>query len=153
MTRMMSGPDWAAMAAVVQRVTEDVDNGGTTITFGPPKHLGPEDLVTLLRGFRTQKSAIHYQARKTGKSGDVAGAVDLGGKAAKQKVDVGIGGFTKQTWSSTGSTYTKAIKADPADITKNDANVEIKARELDCCVDGVALKMWVMCSAPYSPPS
>jgi len=144
---------WATMVAIVQDVTEDVDKGETTITFGPPKHLGPEDLVTLLRGFRTRKSAIHYQARQTGESADVAGSVSLGGTSAKNEVGKGIAEVAKQTFRATGSTYTKTIKADPTDITKEDANVDIKARELDVCVDGVAKKMWVMCSAPYVPPA
>lgn len=36
---------WASMNAVVQSVQISVDTGTTTITFGPPQHLGVADLV------------------------------------------------------------------------------------------------------------
>jgi hypothetical protein len=38
---------WATMGAGIQQVTEDVFSGTTTVTFGPPEHLGPQDLLSL----------------------------------------------------------------------------------------------------------
>ena len=40
--------EWAAMNAAVQSVSYD-DNGKTEITFGPASHLGPSDMIELLR--------------------------------------------------------------------------------------------------------
>jgi hypothetical protein len=39
---------WATMNAVVQSVTEELQNGVTAIEFGPPEHLGPQDFVSML---------------------------------------------------------------------------------------------------------
>lgn len=46
---------FAAMSALVQSVTEDIDGGATSITFGPPNHLGPSDILEWLRAFRTRR--------------------------------------------------------------------------------------------------
>lgn len=43
---------WATMAAVVSAVTERFDAGQTEITVGPQTHLGPQDLVELIRASR-----------------------------------------------------------------------------------------------------
>lgn len=42
-------PDWAAMRALVQAVELRIAAGETTVTVGPPKHLGPQDFVALLQ--------------------------------------------------------------------------------------------------------
>ena len=42
-------PEWASMHAVVSELVEEVDSGRSRLTFGPEGHLGPQDLVTLLR--------------------------------------------------------------------------------------------------------
>lgn len=41
--------DWAAMNALVQQVHENLENGETTITLGPPGHLSPTDFISLLQ--------------------------------------------------------------------------------------------------------
>lgn len=41
--------EWATMAAVVQGFSVDLTNGSTSLTLGPPEHLGPADLIQLLR--------------------------------------------------------------------------------------------------------
>lgn len=41
--------EWATMNALVQQVTEDIDSGITSVTVGPAKHLGPDDLIEWLR--------------------------------------------------------------------------------------------------------
>jgi hypothetical protein len=41
--------EWADMHAVVQQSAEDVSRGTTVLTLGPAEHLGPADLVSLLR--------------------------------------------------------------------------------------------------------
>ncbi len=40
---------WSSMRAMITDETVNVDSGTTTLTFGPPEHLTPQDLVALLR--------------------------------------------------------------------------------------------------------
>ena len=39
---------WASMNGVVQQIHEDIDAGLTTIIFGPPAHLGPQDFAAMM---------------------------------------------------------------------------------------------------------
>lgn len=51
--RLSGGPDsWATMNAVVQSVELDVAAERTTVSFGPPSRLGPQDLFQLLQANR-----------------------------------------------------------------------------------------------------
>lgn len=61
--------DWMAMNAMIQEVTDELDSGVTRITFGPPEHLGMQDLVELLRIMRNKAPVISWERRITGKSG------------------------------------------------------------------------------------
>lgn len=65
----MSGgrASWATMRALVQRLVADIDAGRSEITYGPPKQLGPDDLVDMLRANRLKKPAERGLARATGK--------------------------------------------------------------------------------------
>lgn len=50
---LMGGdPEWETMAAEVQTIEESVAKGTTSISVGPPDHLGPSDLAALLRASR-----------------------------------------------------------------------------------------------------
>jgi hypothetical protein len=41
--------EWSTMNMMVQESTVDVDSGKTTLVFGPPAHLGLDDLIELLQ--------------------------------------------------------------------------------------------------------
>jgi hypothetical protein len=56
---------WASMRAVIQSVYFDIDAGRTTITFGPPEHLGPTDYVTLLEGNTTRATSTANNSNET----------------------------------------------------------------------------------------
>ena len=45
-------PEWASMLARVISVRENLDTGETDIAFGPQNHLGPQDLIELIRAAR-----------------------------------------------------------------------------------------------------
>jgi hypothetical protein len=47
--------EWETMRAMIVSVTEDIDEGRTTIEFGPPAYLGQSDLMELLRTTRERK--------------------------------------------------------------------------------------------------
>lgn len=74
---------WATMAAPVQSVDEDVETGTTVIGFGVASHLGPQDLVEMLRSLRTRPASLDIIERRTAKKSDggsVAGGKDGGGE-------------------------------------------------------------------------
>lgn len=58
---------WATMDAAIQQVIENLDTGKTTIIFGPPQHLGPQDLVALLRANRQSRASWRRKERETGR--------------------------------------------------------------------------------------
>lgn len=60
---------WATMAAQIQQVSEHWDSGQTTFAFGPAAHLGPQDLIELLRAFRKRAVDTRRNVRVTGTSG------------------------------------------------------------------------------------
>ena len=47
--------EWAGMCAEVQTVSENMATGATSITVGPPNHLGPSDLAALLQANRLRQ--------------------------------------------------------------------------------------------------
>ena len=73
-----SRPEYGDMEALVQAVDEDVETGGTTVTLGPPEHLGPQDLVELLRVSRTRVTSYMISTRVSGEA--AFGAATEGGR-------------------------------------------------------------------------
>jgi hypothetical protein len=65
-----SRAEFVAMNAMVQQVTEDVDSGTASVTFGPPEHLGPQDLVQRMLDMRTRR---RWTRLKSFESGDAGG--------------------------------------------------------------------------------
>ena len=75
--------EWATMKALVQSVSWNVADGSTVISFGPPEHLGPQDLIELQRMLRTnpvtwwsveERTSNKYSANDhAGTRGDVVG--------------------------------------------------------------------------------
>lgn len=59
---------WSTMRAVIQSVQFAIDTGRTSITFGPPEHLGPQDHIALLRANRTRITLYSGDSRSTGKA-------------------------------------------------------------------------------------
>lgn len=60
---------WLNMNALVQEIEEQIDSGTTSVRFGPPQHLGPQDLVELLRVNRLRIIRTRLDTRDTGKGG------------------------------------------------------------------------------------
>lgn len=69
---------WEEMAAVVQSAQIDLDRGETRLVVGPPKQLGPDDLIELYRVNRTRQPVLGYNTRATGLTGSVGGNQGLG---------------------------------------------------------------------------
>ncbi len=142
---------WTTMRAVIQGILEDVDSGTTTVSFGPAAHLGPADLIEMLRVNRGRSVSSGWKKRTTGLTIDAGSSVQEETLSASSSVSSEGGETKKQTFSDPGATYTAKITIDPAQVTaiKSNADVAVQAREIDVCVDGVAKKMIVVCSEPY----
>lgn len=72
---------WTTMAACVQAVDMDVDNGTTVISFGPPEHLGVADLVQLALANSKRKPTISLGSKLSSAISDSDDIV--GGEGAK----------------------------------------------------------------------
>lgn len=48
--------EWENMCAIVQSVKENVDTGTVHVRIGPAKHLGPDDLIQLMRSNRLRQA-------------------------------------------------------------------------------------------------
>lgn len=60
-------PAWETMRALVQRTVALIDEGDTQVTYGPPKQLGPDDLVDIMRANRFEKASARGSVRASGK--------------------------------------------------------------------------------------
>jgi hypothetical protein len=62
--------EWAGMDALLQEIVDDLDNGRSTLKFGPPGHLTLQDLMEQLRANRTRTTSSHIKERQSGQPGD-----------------------------------------------------------------------------------
>jgi len=147
---------WAAMAAVVYEVFQDVDNGTTQVRFGPNRYLGLNDLVALLRTLRHRRTSIRHKARETGEAADKAGGgMDNAGPVAKNDADTGYSEVLSQYMTSDeyGESTVRKIELAPNDIddTTGEAALTVKSREVGI-LDPSTLafkKRQVLCSEAY----
>jgi hypothetical protein len=82
---------WANMNAVVQAIDVDLVTGRTTVTFGPPKHLGGADLIELTRVNRYRPMIVNAatqlspQIQQSADLGDITPLNNsAGGNAVRQ---------------------------------------------------------------------
>lgn len=136
---------WATMAALIQKVDEDVDSGRTIISFGPAEQLSPQDLVERLRANRGRGVAINYIKRTTGESASGGATVALSGPTPLLNT-AGASGQTKLLVITDG---TKKFTLDPAQITATGAT-ELKTVAASVMVDGALKTINVLASEAFS---
>lgn len=123
----------STMRALVQSVTESVDHGRTEIRFGPPRHLGPGDLIELLRSFRGRKRETPRAWQSSGQIGATAppplGAYFAGGNSSS-----GLPTYTAIVLKKGDEDELKKVTIDPADLAVDD---RAKFREMISCSDNV----------------
>lgn len=107
--------EWTTMNALIRQIVDDVDVGRTTITIGPVRHLGADELFTILRGFRNRTVPIRHQARESGRTNDVVQTMDLGGPGPEKDGSSGQNQITSLILQLTsgGSQFI----CDPDDLT------------------------------------
>lgn len=137
-------PEWASMRAQVQSVTEEIDQGQTTVVFGPPKHLGPVDQIELLRATRNRIRFASPATRATGVASNRSAILPQ--RVAKQVPTAAAGGVLQQVWKDptwTPNPANPATNGIPGSISfrvEDTAGKEITIREMPVCVqDGTNL--------------
>jgi hypothetical protein len=103
-----AGAEWATMRAMVQEANFDVDTGRTVFTFGPPRHLGIDDMIELLMVTRRRMIYTNPAAR----GGTISGGsqIQLGKDLAATNTDGGAAAPQYQKVSGGGGAY---IETDP----------------------------------------
>lgn len=136
--------EWTSMCAVIQIVSEKIDTGETSIEFGPPNHLGRQDLVRLLQVNR--KRRVTYRADERS-SGHPAGKAEVDGidDTPAENSSPGAGQTSRLMLMAAGGGDGSKVTLDVADCNGK----ELKVRELDICEDGTAKKILVVCSETY----
>lgn len=132
-------PEWETMNATVQEVDENVGTGETTVRFGPPQHLGPRDLVELLRVGRFRYTSSAGAARATGSA--PSGSLAMGGPAPIQN---GEGGATTRELF--------VIKSGGGSIVLDSAiclGKTLNVQEVEVCLNGNKMRQLFICSPPY----
>lgn len=137
---------WETMRATIQTVKEDIDHGRTAISFGPAKHLGPDDLVELLRANRKRQATRNAGRRITGKPSK-ANVLDQPTHSRIENTNTGPGNFGRLVFINEQDP-SKKIVLDPNAI-KEDTFLELQ--EEDYCHNGFLMKRLVLASKPYEP--
>lgn len=128
---------WETMGASVQEVAEDLVSKSVRISVGPPSHLGPRDLVDLLRVNRFRLVISRPNGRSSGTSG---GSVSLPKNGRLENATAGSVARSRFVVRGNGS-----IDLDSS-LCLGQA---ITIREIGVCVNGVQKKMLILASLPY----
>ena len=108
---------WASMDTPVQTVEWDVGRGRTTVEFGPPEHLGPQDLFQFMQANRRRNTAVSL-AEKT--SADVsASGSSVGGPGKTSDGTSGSGRKVKQVFSDPSANGGPAVTVNGENATVN----------------------------------
>jgi len=146
--------EWETMKALIQSVSEDLDNGITNIVFGPAPHLSPGDLVELNRMNRRRRT--FDKARTSGGAGGGSGR-EVGDKMPIENSHHIDPQPTKSEITIPQGEYTHLLKIDPytADTLQTyfpSGGANIKWREVNACDDDGPGKMLILCSEVYHEP-
>jgi hypothetical protein len=87
---------YAAMEALVQSVSVDLESGRTTIQLGPPKHLGVPDLLEMLRFNRRRRVYTNALVQEGGNMGGTD--VNFDGKPAAASGSTNTGQGVNGKW-------------------------------------------------------
>jgi hypothetical protein len=135
--------EWATMDAVVQSITETIDDGRTSIVLGPPKHLAVDDIVELLSAIRNR---VQYTPLSVLNSG-VAGSAG-GGSAPKEapikNSTAGAGKIERVmvgNYVSIDNAHLPAVQNLPNQVPLN-----VKLRPLKYCYNGTEAIVYVLAS-------
>jgi len=112
---------WATMDALIQQTEEDIGTGKTTISFGPPAHLGVDELMSLVRTLSNRRVSMSAGARVSGESDDKQGNIPLSGSTAGGFPAGNSGGRYAKIIVGTAADDTIQIQLDPSDMAQYNA--------------------------------
>jgi hypothetical protein len=136
-------PEWSTMDAVVQSITETLDDGRTTIVFGPPKHLGVDDIIELLQAIRNRVQYTPISAVASG----VAGSGSNGSSPKEAPIKNSTAGAGKiervmvGNYVSIDNAHLPALQNLPNQVPLN-----VKLRPLKYCYNGTEAIVYVLAS-------
>jgi hypothetical protein len=90
--------EWATMNTIVQSVLHQLDNGRSTIAFGPPGQVAIADMIALLHAVRSRPLAWGWSLRQTGTIGSEK--QPSGGAGPRGDAHHAEGECTRQKWIS-----------------------------------------------------
>lgn len=108
---------WASMGAPIHAVDWDLDSGTATISFGPPRHLAPQDFIELQRILRSRATVWFSTDERTS---DKIGAAS-GSSSAKGDI---VGGYDFPSFGGGAVT----AKGGNLDLTIHDAVEDTEGR-------------------------
>lgn len=107
---------WESMSSLVQAVEYDVDTGTTTFSFGPPEHLGPQDLCQLAQANR-KRAECRSQKLYTSSDLDLADTPTIGGPATLQDSGIAGGRAVTQTFADPNDRHSSSSGTVTIDAT------------------------------------
>lgn len=147
--RLSGGPDdWATMNAVVQSVELDVAAERTTVSFGPPARLGPQDLFQFLQAnrrrgdpsSRSEKTAPQVPA---GEDESPGSQQPSGGDDRNMLFRNTLGGLAPASDSAPGrSTFAKLHFAPESDDDPNATSLDVGPTGLVLTRNGQTVAVW-----------
>lgn len=137
---------WETMCSPIQSLKEDLEKGQTTVLFGPPKHLGPDDLVELLRANRKRQATRNAARRITGKPSK-SNELSQSTHSRIENTHTGTANFSRLIFTNKDDSQKRIIL--DANLIKEHTSLEL--REEDYCFNGILKKRMILASPPYTP--
>jgi hypothetical protein len=126
---------WATMATLIQAIDESIDDGVTTVKFGPPAPVEADNLMGLFRALRVRRFSWSQSTRAAGTTSG-SGQVELSGASPYASSSHGGGDTKRKRIADTDGTDTHITDINPAGITFDDAGdqaaLNIQLREILC---------------------
>lgn len=146
----LPGPGDVYDGLVCQTADYDLVAHTVRVAFGPPSHVSPQDLASLMIGSRTRKSCSVTPAVLS--TGEADGSkVDTTIAAGGGSKNAGTGKITREVIRKTGTGSQNAIDLDPAKIT-GATPASMEPREITVLVptaSGIqAMKIQIMATSP-----
>lgn len=138
---------YAAMQTIIQEVHENLESQKTTLIFGPPKHLGPMDLVELLRMGRRRHFSRSAGTRQHGYV-PAQTSIEQGIHMPLQNTTLSYGNYQKLTFKHPEHDTT-FIQLDARPLGED---LQITLRSEMVCQNGELKERLVLASQPFDLP-
>ena len=141
--------EFAHMDSAVYAVDEDLFSGRKTVSFGPPKHLYPDDITELFRINRSRRIPQDSAEKVTAKN--LGASIQTGGEDSGMDSSNGEPFYKCLSISDAlGVPAGRRIDLDPSYIPEG---ADMKPRRIYVCKDGNLAYAHVLMTEPESPES